>query len=70
MSKIWHADGTFYASAKYFNQLYVIHAYFPRKAKYDEQDSNEPWVKKNNLIKIFFSPKIKYYYYRLKEHCL
>ena len=28
-SNKWHSDGTFHTKAKYFGQLYTIHAYFP-----------------------------------------
>ena len=42
-SGTWHGDGTFHCSAKWFAQLYVIHAYFPAKAEFDET-SDIPWV--------------------------
>jgi hypothetical protein len=31
-TQTYHADGTFYTATQFFQQLYVIHAYFHPKA--------------------------------------
>ena len=41
----WHSDGTFHTKAKYFAQLYTIHAYFP-PSKYDPEKPDRVWVKR------------------------
>ena len=62
-SKTWHSDGTFHCAAKFFNQLYVIHAYFPGRSKYSDENSDTTWVIKIYLIfyiEIFLN-KLNYY---------
>ena len=46
-SKTWHGDGTFHCAAKFFAQLYTIHAYFPSNPKgFNKDKPEEVWVKR------------------------
>jgi len=46
-TSLWQGDDTFHNCAKYFGQLYVIHAHFPAR-QFDEKDQSKPWQRRTS----------------------